>query len=71
MSLSIFGKDYFDICKAYFVERYFLSIISVGITKCEICSKLTIKTPERPQGRHSGVFIFNFQQISLFQCVHC
>ena len=28
-------------------------------TRCEICSKLKIKTPER-----SGVFIFNFEHIS-------
>ena len=33
-------------------------------TKCEICSKLTIKTPERRQERGSGVFIFNFEHIS-------
>ena len=34
------------------------------ITKYEICSKLTIKTPERHQWRRSGVFIVNFQNIS-------
>ena len=28
-------------------------------TRCEICSKLTIKTPER----RSGVFIVNFENI--------
>ena len=27
---------------------------------CEICSKLTIKTPERSHGRLFGVFIVNF-----------
>ena len=32
---------------------------------CEICSKLTIKTPERCQWRRSDVFIVNFEQISL------
>ena len=31
-------------------------------TRCEICSKLTIKTPERR--RRSGVFIVNFEHIS-------
>ena len=31
---------------------------------CEICSKLTIKTPERRHWRRSGVFIVNFEQIS-------
>ena len=29
--------------------------------RCEICSKLTIKTPER---RRSGVFIVNFEHVS-------
>ena len=32
-------------------------------TRCEICSKLTIKTPER-HWRRSGVFIVNFEHIS-------
>ena len=31
-------------------------------TRCEICSKLTIKTPE-PRWRRSGVFIINFKHI--------
>ena len=32
----------------------------------KVCSKLTtIKTPERRQWRRSGVFIVNFEQISL------
>ena len=29
-----------------------------------MCSKLTIKTPERHQWRRSGVFIVNFEHIS-------
>ena len=33
-------------------------------TRCEICLKLTIKTPERRQWRRSGVFIVNFERIS-------
>ena len=33
-------------------------------TKCEICLKLTINTPERRQWRRSGVFIVNFEHIS-------
>ena len=32
-------------------------------TSCEVCSKLTIKTPERHHWRHSDVFIFNFEHI--------
>ena len=31
---------------------------------CEICSKLTIKTPEQRHWRCSGVFIVNFEYIS-------
>ena len=32
--------------------------------RCEICAKLTIKTPERRHWRRSGVFIANFEHIS-------
>ena len=32
-------------------------------TKCEICSKLTIKIAERHQWRRSGIFIVNFELI--------
>ena len=31
--------------------------------RCEICSKLTIKTPERCHWRRSGVFFVNFGNI--------
>ena len=33
-------------------------------TRCEICSNLAIKTPERRQWRCAGVFIVNFEHIS-------
>ena len=33
--------------------------------KCEVCSKLTIKTPERGQWHRSGVFIVNFEHIFI------
>ena len=32
-------------------------------TRCETCSKLTIKTPELHQWRRYGVFIVNFEHI--------
>ena len=32
--------------------------------RCKICSKLTVKTPERCQWRRSAVFIANFEHIS-------
>ena len=38
-------------------------------TTCEICSKLTIKTPERCYWRSSGVFIVNFEHISYLVLV--
>ena len=38
-------------------------------TRCEICSKLTIKTPERRHWRRSGVFIVNFEHILHFVLV--
>ena len=33
-------------------------------TRCEISSKLTIKTPDGRHWRRSGVFIVNFEHIS-------
>ena len=33
-------------------------------TRCEICSKLTIKIPKRRHWRRSGIFIVNFERIS-------
>ena len=32
--------------------------------RCEICTKLTIKAPDRRHWFRSGVFIFNFERIS-------
>ena len=33
-------------------------------TRCDVCSKLTIKTLERRHWRRSSVFIVNFERIS-------
>ena len=33
-------------------------------TSCGVCSKLTIKTPERRHWHRSGIFIVNFEHIS-------
>ena len=39
---------------------------------CDVCSKLTIKTPEQCQWYCSGVSILNFEHIShLSWCFHC
>ena len=62
----------FDLLRGYLQLR---AIVPVGIyllkvndrntrTRCEICSKLTIKTPVRRQWRLSGAFIINSEHIS-------
>ena len=38
-------------------------------TRCEICSKLTINTPERCQSPRSVVFIVNFKHASYLVAV--
>ena len=63
------------ILPTHFLSAYFRTLVApAGIylfkvdnrntrTRCEVCSKLTIKTPERPHWRPSGVFIVNFEHI--------
>ena len=47
------------------VSIYFLKINNKNTrARCEICSTLIVKTPERHQWRRSGVFIVNFEHIS-------
>ena len=44
---------------------YLLKVVNTNTrTRCEIFSKLTIKTPERRHWHHSGVLIVNFENIS-------
>ena len=50
--------------RSLFLGIYPFKINNENITRCEICSKLTIKTLEGRQWHHSGVFIVNFGQIS-------
>ena len=51
--------------KANSVGIYLLKVINRNTgTRCKICSKLAIKTPEQRHWRHSGVFIDNFEHIS-------
>ena len=45
--------------------NYMSKVNNINIkTWCEICSKLTIKTPERHQWCRFGVFIVNFEQVN-------
>ena len=46
-----------------FGQNLYKIILVLTRKRCEICSKLTIKTPERGQRRCSGVFIVNFEHI--------
>ena len=46
-------------------EKYMFKVnIRNTRTRCEICSKITIKAPEQTQWRRYGVFIANFEHIS-------
>ena len=61
------GKHYCcnEKLKTYSAGNYMFKVNNRNTrTRCEICSKLTIKTPERWQWRRSGVFIVNFEHIS-------
>ena len=55
---SVFGLP-------YPANNYFFKVNNRSTRKrCEICPKLTIKTPLRRQWRRSSVFIFNLERIS-------
>ena len=47
-------------------SRHLIVQVNNGNTRtmCEVCSKLTIKTPEHSQFSHSDVFIINFEQMN-------
>ena len=65
----MFGDDHYDLnigqrtLKIFNPAGIYLLKVNNRNTRkiCEICSNLTIKTPER---RRSGVFIGNFEHIS-------
>ena len=43
---------------------YLLKVNNRNRTRCEICSKLTIKIPERRHWHRSGIFIVNFEHFT-------
>ena len=54
-----------DLCTLYPPGIYLLKVNNRNSSwRYEICSNLTIKTPERRHWRRSGVFIVNFEHIS-------
>ena len=54
-------KDFFSQCS---IARNYMLKVNNRNTRCKICSKLIIKTPEVRHWRCSGVFIVNFKHIS-------
>ena len=66
ISNNIFYK-FFPWCFDFFLfpaNIYFFKVDNKNTTKrCEVCSKLTIKTPEKHHWHCSGIFIGNFELI--------
>ena len=61
ISAAILANTYFQSYKRF--ENMFKINNKNTRTSCEICSKLTMKTPERCQWRRPGAFIVNFEYI--------
>ena len=68
--------DWFPSSKNFNIPKWIVAsifLLKVNIrnttTRCEICSKLTIKTPKQHPLHFSGVFIVNFEHISHFVLV--
>ena len=58
------GNRSLDALKLYPANIYLFKANNRNTRKrCEICSKLTTKTPERCHWRRSGVFIVNFEHV--------
>ena len=63
---SFYEKDAWNLSESKTQVAFTYSKVNNRNTRkmCEICSKLTIKIPERRQWRRSGIFNFNFKHIS-------
>ena len=63
-----FESTHFFQC--YPADIYWLKVNSRNTrARCELCLKLTIKTPQQRQWSRSGVFIINFEHTSHFVVV--
>ena len=75
MALVFVERGYNDFTKSYDLDLLAIDNNMLKFnkrntrTKCEICSELTIKTPERCQCRRSSVFVVNLEHISHFVLV--
>ena len=61
------SNEYIEYQKIEHQKTSFLNALEKDtqpVFTCEICSKLTIKTPEQRQRRNSSVFFVNFKHIS-------
>ena len=68
-SILISHKKRYNLMFSFPAGNHLFKVNNICTRRCEICSQLTIKTPERRHWRHSGVFIVNFQHISAsFWC---
>ena len=60
-----FGNDSSTLILFYPTGNYMFTVNNRNAkTRCRICSKLTIKTPERRNWNRPGVFIVNSEHIS-------
>ena len=60
-----FGNDSSTLILFYPTGNYMFTVNNRNAkTRCRICSKLTIKTPERRKWNRPGVFIVNSEHIS-------
>ena len=63
--ILIFNETILNIMTNFPNGTYLLKVNNKSTrTRCEICSKLTIKIPERRHWRRSATFIVNFEHIS-------
>ena len=55
----------------YPANIYLFKVNNRNTTKmCEICSKLTIKTPEQRHGHCFGAFIIDFEKVNVSRVLH-
>ena len=67
-SILISHKKKYNLMFSFPAGNHMFKVNNICTRRSEICSKLTIKTPERRHWRHS-VFIVNFEHISAsFWC---
>ena len=67
---TLASPSFSDVLPNWPPRKYVLQVNNRNTrARCEICSKLTIKTPEPPLWSRSGVFIVNFEHISHFVLV--